>query len=71
MAEQAGAIKASLPSRGAWIETVGSRRGNAAHPRRSLHGERGLKLACASKLEGPDSRSLHGERGLKLDIRLL
>ena len=33
--------------------------------RRSLHGERGLKLMHAVEVHGLPGRSPHGERGLK------
>ncbi len=57
---------ASLPSRGAWIETT-------HHPGcwpgmycRSPHGGRGLKLPISLAISEMDRRSPHGGRGLKL-----
>ena len=38
---------------------------NLVSGRRSLHGERGLKLVERNEFLQLESRSLHGERGLK------
>jgi len=55
----------SLPSLGAWIETLYSFR-HITPQRRSLHWERGLKLNNLLSKSGHIRRSLHWERGLKL-----
>ena len=57
----------SLPSRGAWIETqiVALYIAARVDERRSLHGERGLKLPTGMTARNIIRRSLHGERGLK------
>ena len=67
-----GAKRMSLPARGAWIETVGSRGRQSLYPlhepqRRSPRGERGLKLqaVCIKSSRGSPGRSPRGERGLK------
>ena len=57
----------SLPSRGAWIETILCLRVFSLVSRRSLHGERGLKLDEDDGKTAETGRSLHGERGLKHD----
>jgi len=46
-----GNDKLSLPSRGAWIETLSSVYRSATLERRSPHGERGLKH-CGSLRQG-------------------
>jgi len=58
----------SLPSLGAWIETSASRLPRGRETGRSLHWERGLKLAIADAISQLSSRSLHWERGLKQRI---
>ena len=55
----------SLPTRGAWIEIGLQARQPGKQPRRSPHGERGLKLFLLLSAQQIISRSPHGERGLK------
>ena len=55
----------SLPSRGAWIEILDFRISGEQGPRRSPHGERGLKSSQDMATKEDQSRSPHGERGLK------
>ena len=56
---------ASLPARGAWIETDTSCCVTANSAGRSPRGERGLKLTYAQLQSLLGSRSPRGERGLK------
>ena len=56
---------ASLPPRGAWIETYDSDGSYGAVASRSPHGERGLKLSSHITKKFNPRRSPHGERGLK------
>ena len=59
-------LKASLPSRGAWIEILDGPGINQAFLRRSPPGERGLKSALpVGCLDYSPCRSPPGERGLK------
>ena len=62
--------RASLPSRGAWIEIPWARR-CITGKRRSPHGERGLKSHVV-EADGQEAacRSPHGERGLKWFLRI-
>ena len=55
----------SLPTRGAWIETLCSPGLPCRDPRRSPHGERGLKQAAVVGADWGLRRSPYGERGLK------
>ena len=63
-------IAESLPSLGAWIETLSSTTTTGAPDGRSLHWERGLKLVWVCSLAGFLRRSLHWERGLKPALEL-
>ena len=55
----------SLPSRGAWIEISSKPAYSISLPRRSPHGERGLKFLAVPMQSLRLRRSPHGERGLK------
>ena len=57
--------KKSLSSWRAWIEIAYWTRRNTTPPRRSPHGERGLKFHCHHSASLLSGRSPHGERGLK------
>ena len=57
--------KASLPTRGAWIEIGMIELQSDGLPSRSPHGERGLKSSSSRRGPRTGSRSPHGERGLK------
>ena len=59
-------IASSLSSWRAWIE-IPSPTGQGRQPRRSPHGERGLKWVGALIRDVGCGRSPHGERGLKFD----
>ena len=62
----AASVTVSLPSLGAWIETLIRQDRSANAMSRSLHWERGLKHIPASRIVVKRGRSLHWERGLKL-----
>ena len=55
----------SLPPRGAWIEIQEPQSIWQTLPRRSPHGERGLKYSGGTRSSPSRCRSPHGERGLK------
>ena len=55
----------SFPTRGTWIETHCNSETFSDQLRRSLRGERGLKLIVCWPSDRAVGRSLRGERGLK------
>ena len=61
-------IAVSLPSRGAWIEIGGGESFGGVSVRRSLRGERGLKLDRALSVLRPGRRFLRGDRGLRTGL---
>ena len=60
--------RTSLSSWRAWIEITARLSWSGGTPRRSPHGERGLKCRVGEPTVYEDGRSPHGERGLKYGL---